>query len=250
MRRLIARALPVLACLALALLTLQLGNWQLRRADEKSALQARLDALAQQAPRSVGAQARPEEGQPLVLVGRWRGSGTVFLDNRTHEGRAGYQVFTPLELADGSGQVLVNRGWIAAGLDRARLPEVPVPVGTQDVEGRAHYSPPAGFALGGEGADGPRWQRVDAERYTARTGMPVAAWLLWQTSAADDGLLRDWPRPDAGVDRHRGYALQWYGLAALATVFGGISGWRARRGAERRVRHGNEKAGNGKCDPV
>jgi len=250
MSRLLVRVLPVLACLALALLTLQLGNWQLRRADEKSALQARLDALAQQAPRTVDGRARPDDGQPVVLVGRWRGAGTVFLDNRTHGGRAGYQVFTPLELADGSGQVLVNRGWIAAGLDRARLPDVTALAGTQTLEGRAHYAPPAGFALGGEAADGPRWQRVDAERYAARTGTPVAGWLLWQTSAADDGLLREWPRPDAGVDRHRGYALQWYGLAALATTLGGICCWRAGRRTERRAGHGNEKAGNGKCDPV
>jgi len=31
-------------------------------------------------------------------------------------------------------------------------------------------------------------------------------------------LLREWPRPDAGVDMHKSYALQWYSLAALAVV--------------------------------
>jgi surfeit locus 1 family protein len=34
-----------------------------------------------------------------------------------------------------------------------------------------------------------------------------------------------WPRPDAGVERHRGYAFQWYSLAALiaglTVYFGG-----------------------------
>jgi cytochrome oxidase assembly protein ShyY1 len=42
--------------------------------------------------------------------------------------------------------------------------------------------------------------------------------VVQQTSDADDGLARDWPRPDAGVDKHRIYALQWYSFAALAAV--------------------------------
>jgi len=32
----------------------------------------------------------------------------------------------------------------------------------------------------------------------------------------DDGLVRDWPAPDFGVEKHRIYMLQWYALAALA----------------------------------
>ena len=37
-------------------------------------------------------------------------------------------------------------------------------------------------------------------------------------SPAPDGLLRSWPRPDAGIEKHESYALQWYSLAGLAVV--------------------------------
>jgi surfeit locus 1 family protein len=32
---------------------------------------------------------------------------------------------------------------------------------------------------------------------------------------AADGLLRDWPAPDAGLQKHYGYAFQWFALSAL-----------------------------------
>ena len=32
----------------------------------------------------------------------------------------------------------------------------------------------------------------------------------------DDGLVRDWPDPGSGVEKHLGYAFQWYALAVLA----------------------------------
>jgi surfeit locus 1 family protein len=47
---------------------------------------------------------------------------------------------------------------------------------------------------------------------------------LQQTSAAADGRVREWPAPAAGIDRHRGYALQWYSLAGLAA---GLTAWYA-----------------------
>jgi cytochrome oxidase assembly protein ShyY1 len=42
--------------------------------------------------------------------------------------------------------------------------------------------------------------------------------VIEQHSHADDGLLREWPRPDTGVEKHEAYALQWYALAGLAVV--------------------------------
>jgi len=86
----------------------------------------------------------------------------------------------------------------------------------------------------GQDAGGRRWQVLDPARLGRQpgiglppcTGAPaeaagagcVAPWIVLQTSAAADGLVRDWPLPAAGIERHRGYAFQWYALAALAAV--------------------------------
>jgi cytochrome oxidase assembly protein ShyY1 len=50
--------------------------------------------------------------------------------------------------------------------------------------------------------------------------------VVQQHSAADDGLLREWPRPDAGVEMHESYELQWYSFAALAVVLGVVFAFR------------------------
>jgi surfeit locus 1 family protein len=32
--------------------------------------------------------------------------------------------------------------------------------------------------------------------------------------SAGGGFVREWPRPDERIERHLGYAWQWYGFAA------------------------------------
>jgi surfeit locus 1 family protein len=39
-----------------------------------------------------------------------------------------------------------------------------------------------------------------------------------QTGEASEGLLREWPQPVAGVEKHYGYAFQWFGLGTLITM--------------------------------
>lgn len=230
MRGVLLACAPLVAGLLLIALTVSLGNWQVRRAQEKAELQQRFNLLARNGPVSVRAGEQPVAGQLLRLEGQWLPQHTILLDNRTQGGRAGYHVLTPLRLADGSGAVLVNRGWVAAAADRSRLPEVTTPGGLQAVEGRMRPVEPRPFALGSDVAEGRRWQFLDLDRY--RTALGAAAggrlvdWTLVQTSAADDGLSRDWPQPALGADRHRGYALQWYALAGL---FGALTAWYAGR---------------------
>ena len=227
MKARLLRILPLLAGVALMVLTVQLGNWQQGRAAEKEAIQARIDVLMQTPAQPMRADAaQADEWQPLRLTGVWLTAATRLIDNRTHQGQAGYHVLTPLLLNDGSGAVLVNRGWVAAG-DRRHLPVVPEPAGEQTLEGVLRLPEQAPFTLAADGADDlPVWQHIDTTRHAALVAPAgLAGWVLQQSSPAADGLLRDWPQPAAGVDRHRGYAFQWYALAALA---GCLSAWYGR----------------------
>lgn len=208
---------PVIAGLVVTLLGAQLGNWQLRRADEKVRLRDRIEAAAA-APAVPLDTASPAEWRGVRLVGEWVPGGTILLDNRLHEGRPGYFVLTPLRLAGEGGVVLVSRGWIAAGADRSRSPEVAGGRGPANVEGVVRYPQAQPFTLAQQAGMGRLWQVLDLPAYRQAFGLPVAEFVVYQTTPADDGLVRDWPRPDAGIDRHRGYALQWYGLATAAVV--------------------------------
>src|SRR5690606_39771658 len=75
--------------------TVSLGNWQLRRADEKAALQAIRDEAAAAGPVDfTGRSGDPGDlvGSLLRVTGQFDDDRTVFLDNRTHNGIAGFYV--------------------------------------------------------------------------------------------------------------------------------------------------------------
>lgn len=218
MARARVQPVPVLAGVLVFVIGLQLGNWQMRRADEKAALSAAI-AAAEQAPAVDGrALIDAPEWQVLALKGEWVGAGTVLLDNRIQQGVAGYDVHTPLKLADDLGFVLVKRGWVMAGQDRSKLPQLAVPDGEVSIEGIVRKLHGDGFTLASAPGDGPVLQYLDLEHYRNRTGIAVRDWVLQQNGGREDGLVRQWPRPDAGVDRHHGYAFQWYSLAGLSLV--------------------------------
>jgi surfeit locus 1 family protein len=195
-----------------------LGNWQAGRAAEKRALGARLEQAFRAAPVEIGPQiVLPDE---LVLKrvaarGRFLDEHTIYLDNRLRRGRPGYEVVTPLRL-DGT-HVLVNRGWVEAGRSREVLPKVVAPAGEVRVEGLAlarfaHLLEP------GSPARGKVRQNLDIRSFEAESGLRLQPVVIEQHSPAPDGLVREWPRPDAGVEKHQSYALQWYSLAGLAVV--------------------------------
>src|SRR6266550_65157 len=62
--------------------------------------------------------------------------------------------------------------------------------------------------------------------FAADTGLALQPIVIEQRSDSGDGLLREWPRPDAGIERHQSYALQWYSLAALAVILAAVLSFR------------------------
>ena len=62
------------------------------------------------------------------------------------------------------------------------------------------------------------WQGLDFDDFSRWSGLALQPVFLEQHSDGRDGLVRDWPAPDFGIDRHVSYAMQWYLIAALSVV--------------------------------
>lgn len=215
------RLWPTVAALFFFALTLSLGNWQTHRAEAKRALQLRIDAAARDTPVVLGAAPVDLAALRLRRVetkGVFDPEREILLDNRTHQGVAGYHVLTPLRIDGSDRYVLVNRGWIALGRSRASLPPIPVLRGVVHIEGIALDPHSRYVELGPASAPGKVWQNLDFDRYAATVGLALLPLLIQQTNDTGDGLVREWPRADAGVTMHTSYALQWYGLAATLAV--------------------------------
>lgn len=216
------------ALLALALLTLMLwaGFWQLDRAAEKrrvmveeSYRQSRPPLVLDAALEQRADLARLRHRRALAR-GHYLADRQYLLDNRTHEGIAGYHVLTPLRLEGSNGLlVLVNRGWAPVGPDRSRLPDIAVSADLVSEEGRIVAPPGSGITLGPAGYSGARWprviQRVDLGRMQEQLGAPLLPFVLQLSPASEHGYVRVW-RDRAGLtpERHLGYAVQWFAMAA------------------------------------
>lgn len=221
---------PTVVALALVVVTVSLGNWQMRRAGEKRILQAQRDAAERDVPVALAA-GEPDvdalAGRRVRVQGRFVPEFDVYVDNRTHRGVAGFHVLTPLRISGSDRHLLVLRGWIASDpRARARLPAVPTPDEPVMVEGIALRETPRTLELGSSPPPGPQdrmWQNVDLAGFARWSGLTMQLPIVRESQQAltaagpwDDGLVRDWPLPGLDVDRHLGYAFQWYALAALA----------------------------------
>ena len=208
-------------------IALALGFWQLSRAAQKISLQETMDAR-QDLPVIEGASLRdPQQAQanlyrPISIRGSWLGQHTVYLDNRQMQGRPGFFVVTPLLLEHSDMAVIVQRGWVPRNfVERAKVPEVPTPTGVVQVLGR--IAPPPGklyeFSASSSGAIR---QNLDLQQYSGEVGRSLAAVSVLQTDPPAEGLSRDWPRVNLGVEKHYGYAFQWFALGGLIAL---LYGW-------------------------
>jgi surfeit locus 1 family protein len=235
-------AFASLAAFAVVCLGLGLGSWQLRRADEKAALQLAQDRAAAEPALLLSAadmnaplpDAAGVDGKRVQANGAFLAARTIFLDNRTREGVAGFHVLTPLKLAGRGEYVMVLRGWIPRDpIDRNRLPPVETPSDPVEAIGLAVADLPQPMMLAQEPTPGPAdrlWQHFDYGKFESWAGIRLYPTILRQTVEPGyrDGLARDWNQPGVSVDRHRGYAFQWFAMTAVALVTWLLLLWRFR----------------------
>ena len=98
------------------------------------------------------------------------------------------------------------------------------------MRGRINPAPASTSSLAGNVPAGNVWQNLDPVRFAAASGLPVLPIVVEQVDGRADGLVRDWPRPDVGIEKHRIYMMQWYAFAALAF---GLWAWFTFRSASR-----------------
>ncbi len=212
----------MLAAALLIALTTWLGLWQLDRARQKDETRTRVDEL-RRAPAIViapgAADAADYHLRQVVAEGVFDPASTIFIDNKVYRGVAGYEVVTLLKLEGGRLPVLVNRGWVAGGLTRDTLPEVPLPQDVVRVEGIATIPSERVLELSDRTIDGKRWQNLNLDRYEELFAVEIQPFIVRQQNDLGDSLVRDWTLPGSGADKHRAYAVQWFALAILTLVF-------------------------------
>jgi surfeit locus 1 family protein len=218
-----------LVALALVALFVRLGVWQWQRGEARQVAATRFargaDAVLELGAGDVGDMPLY---QRVGVEGELDATHQFLLDNRTFEGRAGYEVLTPLvRAAPAAPALLVDRGWVPFTGSRARLPDVTLQAGGPvHLTGRVAALPAPGLASGraAPAGTGP-WPKVtsypDMAQLAAVLGpvldRQLSARILLLDSAAPFGYVRAWQPPGLPPLRHFSYAIQWWSFA-LATV--------------------------------
>jgi surfeit locus 1 family protein len=213
---------PTLAAIAGIVLTLALGNWQLARGREKAALADRTLAANQSAPVRLPEREISAEDfawRRVEVRGRFDPARAVLIDNRISRGVAGYHVVMPLRIGDSAQYVLVNRGWVAGTAVRTELPKVTTPREEVVISGLATVPGRRFLELSTKVAEGNVWQNLTIERYRAVVPISIQPVVIEQENNIEDGLRREWAEPEFGVDKHYGYAFQWFAMSLAILIF-------------------------------
>lgn len=250
------RTFAALLLLAAVVLTgVRLGYWQLDRAAQRVAMAAAIEQGRAGTPLQLDAHTPQREltaWRAASASGTWLHEYTVLIENRGYQGRPGYWVATPLLLnnpsaheqaASGPAAVLVLRGWIPRPIGpQSAIGDIPAPKGLQDIKGELlsrvpriyelwSWSEPSGNALpswtNGQDVPPPVVQNLDVGQLAQSTGLALLPAVLAADVDNTSNLLQEWPQPSLDADQNRGYALQWFGFAAIAAIAWIVVFWRA-----------------------
>jgi surfeit locus 1 family protein len=201
---------------------LQLGFWQLQRAEQKELLQSSYERGQETTVTLTAANANTlPRYQRVQAQGRYLSERQILLDNMpSTEGRPGYRVLTPFEL-DAGGLILIDRGWIPMGDRRTDLPQLHVAGNRREISGRLDELPRPGLRMGESIDQSAGWPRVlnfpEHATIERALGMAVAERIVLLDASHPDGFQRVWHAvARVGPERHIGYAVQWFAFALVA----------------------------------
>ena len=236
-----SRIVATLSALVVILVGCGAGIWQLNRAEQKIRMSESLASKLQMPTLIANGDSLSLEQaaeRRIIARGRFIPAEAIWLDNRPRPipgggtgavGQSGFYLMMPLKL-DGQEAILwINRGWAPRNNEnRIELPPVNTTDALVTIEGVAFPHPGRVYELGkkGDAVVRPRIeQNFDLSLEAQLHGWKQLPFIVRESdSAKKDGLVRNWPSPTNGVDRHYAYAFQWFALAFTGFLFWLING--------------------------
>lgn len=214
-------AIATVTVVAICVLFVALGQWQLRRHTERQ-LENTVNASRIAAEplalgvliEAAGSDLDSLEYRPVILTGTFVAQEEILVRSQVADERPGFHVVTPL-LTD-TGTVLVNRGWVPLAAEQPPVDEVPPPTGRITVTGLVRLSQERP-AVGPTEPEGRLAvvARIDLDRLGEQFDDLAPVWAQ-QTDPSPDPLPVRVPAPDVDdPGPHLPYAVQWFSFALI-----------------------------------
>lgn len=206
-------------------LMISLGFWQLDREQQKIEMQERYERRSLEP--AVALQTvnwhDPEADlgwMRIEATGYFVPERQFLLDNRVHESRVGYEVLSLF--ATDFGTLVVNRGWVPQGPTRQQLPAIPVSAERQTIAATIYVPDGEVMLLASDNPDPDNWpivvQRLDMEQIAQLSGHTLLPWSVRLEPGTPAVLAPNWQAINMKPEMHRGYAVQWFSMAAVLAL--------------------------------
>lgn len=219
--------IPTIAVLILLPVLIRLGLWQLDRAQEKREIIAAQNEKLALPPLEISKaleNTKDLQFHHLRITGTFSTQYQVFIDNKVHQEKAGYEVVTPIRIGQSQQYVLVDRGWVPMGATRTQLPTINTPDQQVTVMGIAKYNTKDVVSFGSANRSNQGWPAVvrwvDIKELAKESKLNLLPFMLLLDPEAKYGFVRDWKFVNMPPEKHISYAIQWFTMAlALIVIY-------------------------------
>jgi len=217
--------IPASLIIATLVLLISLGFWQLDRADEKRAIEGQIDSANSGDVEFVTSVEflKDKEYYHVRLQGSYIGDKQFIYDNQIVDQISGYYVLTPFILKGASKAILINRGFIPWSGRRDKLADIDI--GEKLTEVKVQISIPVKrmeLEVSETIGDFPVLiQALDLDEMSTIAALDFVSVVGLLSPESENGFVRQWEPYTGSIERHIGYAIQWF-LMALVLAFIGI----------------------------
>ena len=224
---------PSILILATMAFLVSLGFWQLDRADQKRTIEASIQKANTGVVELIVNQNEllDKEYYEVRLQGSYVSDKQFIYDNQIVDQASGYYVLTPFVLTGQSNAIMINRGFIPWNGRRDQLDDIAVDSAFREV--KIQVSRPI--------------KRIELKTSDISNQFPVLIQAIdfdvieeiSSTSfvdviglldpSSDDGFVRKWEPYTGSIEKHIGYAIQWFLMALVLGIIGIRIGLKQRK---------------------
>ena len=201
-----------------------LGFWQLDRADEKRSIEAAIKKANSGVVELIISADNLEDKEyyEVRLRGEYINDKQFIYDNQIVDQASGYYVLTPFVLSDQSKAILINRGFIPWNGRRDKLADIFIEQGAK--EAKFQISKPIKrmeLKSSDIGSEFPVLiQAINLEEMAAIAGVDFSNVIGLLDPSSSDGYVRKWKPYTGSIEKHIGYAIQWFLMALVLAIIG------------------------------
>ncbi len=214
---------PTVFFLALFLLLINLGFWQLRRYHYKENLLQEFHLAIKASPASLDdiLALKNPEFRRIQISGHYINSKTILLANQFAQHQSGYDVITPLMISADNKAVLIDRGWVST--QTAANPNL-MQADQQliNLTGYVKFPYQHVFILGPTVLNPNQFplqvQKIDLKTLSQATQLNLYPFIIRLSKTEPNGFYREWVITTVMPERHMAYAVQWFLMAIVLII--------------------------------